>query len=121
MRPAPTPEVERWRIEGGRGERYGAFRPPGLGTPLLIIISDGTDWEKAGLDGPPWEHVSVSCKSRIPTWLEMEWVREQFFADDELVLQFSVPRKDHININSNVLHLWRPVGVDVPLPPRVTV
>ena len=55
-----------------------------------------------------WDHVSVSTPARCPTWEEMEFVRELFFADDETVMQLSVPRDRHVNDHPYVLHMGRP-------------
>jgi hypothetical protein len=122
-----TPQMERARclLPGGEEIATGAFGPfkisGPLGMELRIIASDGRDWESRGLSLPVWEHVSVSLATRCPTWKEMEWVRDQFWAPEELVLQFSVPRSQHISLHPYTLHLWRPLGVDVPLPPTITV
>ena len=97
----------------------GGFIVPGpCGTDLTIIGSNGEDWP---FDPPVWEHVSVSTKHRTPNWREMEWVREHFWPHDALVLQFSVPRDLHISMHPYCLHLWRPIGVTIPLPPKGTV
>ena len=88
---------------------------------LLVIASNGRDWKDCGLSGEVWQHVSVSLAKRAPTWREMEFVRELFFNDDELVLQFSVPREKHINVHDNCLHLWKPTETFIPLPPQATV
>lgn len=70
---------------------------------------------------PAWEHVSVSSQFGTPTWAEMAWVKDQFWEPTECVVQFHVPAADHINLHSNVLHLWRVVGVEFPLPPKSCV
>ena len=117
VRDSFAPWVERGRIEGS--ETFGSFRLPGpLGITLLVVVGDGKEW---ALEGEPWEHVSVSTKTRTPTWAEMEFVRDAFFREDETVLQFSVPREKHINIHPHVLHLWRPTRTAIPLPPSVCV
>ena len=85
---------------------------------LTVLASDGADWT---FDPPVWEHVSVSTRSRTPNWREMEFVREIWFLPSETVVQFSVPRADHINLHPFCLHMWRPVGVDIPRPPAGTV
>jgi len=114
--------IERYRVRGPEGSRLGWWELPGpLGMTLYAVVSDGSDWEACGLSGEPWEHVSVSARRRCPTWREMEWVREQFFAADELLLQFSVPRAKHINNHEHVLHLWRPTLTEIPLPPPACV
>ena len=128
MRAHLPPFVERARIVSGslasdpNSGPQGAFLLPGpLGNTLSVVASNGRDWKLAGLAGEAWQHVSVSLPRRCPTWREMEWVREQFFNDDELVLQFSVPREKHINHHDYCLHLWKPTETAIPLPPMETV
>lgn len=94
----------------------GAFIVPGpLKQPLKIVCSDGSDWEAGKLPGVPFEHVSVSCEQRCPTWAEMDFVKRIFWRDDECVMQLHVPRSDHINAHNFCLHLWKPIGVDMPV------
>lgn len=71
--------------------------------------------------GDGWDHVSVACEDRIPSWLLMEAVKRLFFKDDETAMQLHVPPKEHINDNPNVLHLWRPTDVPIPRPPAIMV
>lgn len=124
---------------------------PVLGRRLTVIASDGRDWgapwpgpDKAEyermapevrrhvdsiwegrasieLPFPAWEHVSVSGPRIIPTWSEMEWVRDQFFAPEDWVIQFSAPRAEHLSLHHRCLHLWRVVGGAFPTPPRACV
>jgi hypothetical protein len=95
----------------------GAFFIPAAGVLLLVIVSD---------DGG-WEHASVTVRqrdkdgrthepSRTPTWAEMDQVKRLFWADDETVVQYHVPRSDHVNVHDYCLHLWKQVGVNLPLP-----
>jgi len=128
MRAQPSELLEAGRLRGRSmdsrpNDTFGAFRVsmPGSQAVLLVIVGDGKDWHLTGLPMPAWEHVSVSLKNRTPTWEEMEWVREQVFDDSELVIQLSVPRVDHINFHDYVLHMWRPVGVELPVPPKKCV
>ena len=111
MRPAP----EQFRIRTGRAasdERFGnngAFLIP-LKTnrqTVLVIASD-----EGG-----WEHVSVSREDRCPTWAEMCEVKDIFFAPDEVVVQFHPARSEYVNFHRYCLHLWRPVGEQLPTPP----
>lgn len=103
----------------------GDFIVTPFGQRMLIVASNGSDWIEAGLELPAWEHVSVSLAHRCPTWTEMEWVREQFFEPHETVVQFSVPRDEHIAGHTRraryCLHLWRPIGIVIPRPPSSTV
>lgn len=127
MRRNPTKHIEQYRIrEGAWGSdssagANGAFLIPRNGILLKVIASDGVDWEASGLSLPVWEHVSVSVQVRCPTWEEMDWVKRLFWRDDETVLQLHVPRDRHINFHGTCLHLWKPVGVDILLPPTETL
>jgi len=52
----------------------GAFLLPNLppsSLRLTVVCSDGRYWVEDGLEGTPWEHVSVSTQTRCPTWAEM--------------------------------------------------
>lgn len=95
------------------------------GRELVIIASDGHDWTASGLDGEPWEHVSVhAVSSRLeltPTWLEMSFVKDTFWDDDDYVVQLHPPKSVYINVHPNTLHLWRPTITVLPLPPLITV
>jgi hypothetical protein len=98
---------------------FGLFlldRPP-MRRPIRAMVSDGGDWAAMGYDPPAWEHVSVSLADRCPTWEEMEWVRTLFWDEEETVLQLHVPRSRWVNCHRFCLHLWKPVGIDIPLPP----
>ena len=107
-------EMEPRRIRSGRMASAwvmganGAFRVrcPDRGE-LFVIISDGGRWE----------HVSVTTKNRCPTWEEMDWVKRQFWDEDDTVMQLHVPAADHVDCHPFCLHLWRPIGGEVPRPP----
>ena len=68
--------------------------------------------------GDGWDHVSASCKHRVPSWNEMMLVHRLFFLPHEISVQFCFGSDEHVNLHPNTLHLWRPHGVEVPLPPR---
>ena len=131
MRATPHESVEPYRERRGpyrtsEGERQGRFLLfcPETGRLLLVLASDGRDWQEGGLPGEPWEHVSVSLAqqpTKCPAWPEMEWVRGLFWEDDETVIQFSPPRRVKVNYHPGCLHLWRPTGTPIPLPPAVCV
>ena len=116
MRAAFSDRVERAR-EGTtvRSDRFGAFRlRTNDGANLLVIASEGDDLV-------PWEHVSVSLRDRCPTWEEMAWVKGLFFDDEEAVVQIHPRRSEYVNHHPYCLHLWRPVHVELPLPPSIAV
>jgi hypothetical protein len=106
--------LDQWRIPGPGGALGDAgcgafeFTSPFGGVPLRVIASNGMDWD----------HVSVSTSRRCPTWIEMEWVRDKFFQPWATVVQYSVPRIQHVNVHPYCLHLWRPHRFpNLPLPP----
>jgi hypothetical protein len=68
--------------------------------------------------GDGWDHVSVSLSHRTPTWEEMTFIKNLFFEPDELVIQFHPPAESYVNFSRYVLHLWKPWGVVIELPPR---
>jgi hypothetical protein len=83
--------------------------------PLKVIASDGD----GAPDGHPrWEHVSVSLPGRCPTWEEMCKVKALFWDDEDAVMELHPPRSTWVNNHSYCLHLWRPIGVPIPLPPQ---
>ena len=112
---------EQYRVRTGRHGTdksfgcNGAFFIPqitrGESTPLLVICSDGEGWE----------HVSVSLPNRCPTWAEMCRVVSLFWDADDCVMQLHPPRKDWISNHPYCLHLWRPVGTAIPMPPSYMV
>ena len=124
MKTTLPPEVEAGRIAGDRGAGpYGAFRltHPDTGRTLQIIASDGRDWAAEGLVWPVWEHVSVSTGTTVPRWEEMRWVKGLFWEPEEWVVQYHPAAASYVNVHERVLHLWKPVGVSIPVPPIETV
>lgn len=120
--------VDRYRVR--RGElgsstldgACGAFMVPRKGGPVLAVIaSDVVGWIRSGMPMPAWEHVSVSTPTRCPTWDEMEYVKRIFWDESETVMQLHVPPAEHINHHSFCLHMWRPVGIEIPRPPAAAV
>ena len=79
-----------------------------------------------------WEHVSVSVvlvsddgdiesAGRTPTWEEMAKAKDLFFEKDETCIEYHPAMKDYVNMNPNVLHIWRPVREALPTPPKFLV
>lgn len=120
MRNTLPPNVERRRVKTGIYGSDSTYGPTGMfhlkgdqGATLAVIASSG---EETG-----WEHVSVSLPNRCPSWTEMAMVKESFWEDHETVLQLHPPRSEYVNNHPFCLHLWRPVAVEIPLPPRILV
>jgi hypothetical protein len=78
-------------------------------------------------DGGGWEHISVHVSERgkqakrCPTWAEMCYIKDLFFAKDCTVLQYHPAEEDYVNMHPFCLHLWRPVGVEFPKPLKILV
>jgi hypothetical protein len=106
---------DQWRVRTGMfasdesiGNNGAFFVPTRPGrTPLKVIASDGEGWE----------HVSVSLPDRCPTWEEMCRIVSIFWDEDDCVMQLHPPRADWVSNHPYCLHLWRPTGERIPLPP----
>lgn len=95
------------------------------GRELWIIASDGTGWKESELNGPPWEHVSVhgfnGKKTFTPSWEEMCKVKDIFWDGEDIVIQFHPKKSEYVNNHPNTLHMWRPIGIEFIVPPKITV
>src|SRR5262245_56707138 len=96
----------------------GAFVLNGpCGSVLRIIANDAEEPSAQG-----WEHVSVSCPHRCPNWEELCFIKDLFWEDEELDIQYHVPKSQHIDNHPHVLHLWRDIQNPHPrMPPSTTV
>lgn len=140
MKNLASPEIDRWRFEhpviGQEPDELrawgGVFQIPyerkvGAFTrrsSLRVIASRG-----GCPDYPPemdaaanrWDHVSISCEDRCPTWEEMEFIKRLFFDRHECAMQLHVPPRDHVNNHEYCLHIWRPLDCEIPRPPSFMV
>lgn len=121
MRATFPPEVERARIVMGNGpwssrpgDDFGAFLLRRESVRLKVIASSGSD-------EIPWDHVSVSTEVRCPTWAEMSWVKSLFFEEEEIAVEYHPPKSQYVNYHPFCLHLWRPHGEALPLPPTIAL
>ena len=90
----------------------GAFKVRVLGTWAHCIASD--------MGG--WEHVSVSLlPKRMPTWEEMCALKDLFWDEDDVVVQYHPAKADYVNNHSRCLHLWRSIDAEMPTPPSEMV
>lgn len=120
MRKSPNLKAERFRVTSGPyasavaadGNNGHFVVPQRAGPDLYCIVSDGAGWD----------HVSISVvratgtADRLPTWEEMQSVKELFFRDDEVAVQIHPKQKHYVN-NREVLHLWRSQTAPMPCPP----
>jgi len=109
---------EEYRItQGPRGSKkhYG-------NNGSFIVKKDDIEFNIIASDGLGWEHVSItiSDQERCPTWDEMCHIKNLFWSEDDVVVQFHPCKKDYVNFHPYCLHLWRyPQGF--PTPPKFMV
>jgi hypothetical protein len=99
------------------GDPAGIFMVPGRdaqGRRLKIIASAGLGWEHVSVTLPDWG-------PKTPSWAEMCFVKDLFWCEDETVIQFHPGKSDYVNIHPGCLHLWRPINVEIQLPPTYLV
>ncbi len=93
--------------DGGWGEmRYGKL----VGS---VIWSNGGGWEHVSVC--PYKH------SYTPSWSEMCRLKDMFFYEDEVVVQYHPAKDQYVNNMPNCLHLWRPLNEKMPTPPSIMV
>jgi len=109
---------EAFRETGGaygtnRGDEFGLFFVPTkkMNTTLKVLAAP-SDSE--------WQHVSVSIPSRIPTWNEMNMVKDLFWDEEDTVVQFHPKKSEYVNNCKTCLHLWMYRDGHV-LPPKYLV
>lgn len=102
------------------GDPFGRFVVPKHKAPhgraLNIIACDGIE--------TGWDHVSVSLAeqpSKTPSWGEMCFVKALFWEPNECVVQFHPAEENYVNTHVGVLHLWKQVEADFPMPPTICV
>ena len=94
--------------DGGIGEIYK------FGKPFASVI-----WSNGG----GWEHVSIAPYKRtvVPTWDDMCKLKDMFFEDNEVAVQYHPAKAEYVNNLPNCLHLWRPLREVMPTPPSIMV
>lgn len=99
-----------------KGDLYGWFEIPtkNCGPILRCLVSQG-------FEAYEFDHVSVSLAHRCPTWEEMCMVKDIFFDEKDCVVQFHVPKSDHVNCMPYCLHLWRWTKGNFPRPNALEV
>lgn len=114
---------EEYRITKGRVAstsefgNNGVFEIPPIrgGRKLFCVASDGAGWEHASV------HVLDGRRMHIPTWSEMCHIKDLFWDDEDLVIQYHPPKSNYVNNHAYVLHLWRPTNQKIPNPPSILV
>jgi hypothetical protein len=73
----------------------GAFTIPFESFILHVVASEGMGWE----------HVSVSLSHRIPNWREMCFIKNLFWDEEDMVIQYHPKKSEYVNRHDNCLHL----------------
>lgn len=119
MKSKTTDFIEKCRIKTGPMRSSSAL---GFNGAFFIPSADFTKTLKVVCsDGEGWEHVSVSLPNRSPTWEEMCYIKSVFWDEEEAVMQIHPPKSEYVNNAKYCLHLWRPTGAVIPLPPKLMV
>jgi hypothetical protein len=117
-----TLQANRIRVgKYGSDDSYGlagAFRLIAPGGGLLLVLSSGPE---SAANDTEWEHVSVSAEHHPPLWEEMCWVKDIFWDKHEMAVEYHPPESEYVNFHPNVLHLWRPIKMSIPMPPVLLV
>lgn len=108
LKQTPNLLIRHSAADGGMGEIFK------LGKPFCSVI-----WSNGG----GWEHVSISPynKRYVPSWEDMCRVKDMFFHDDEVAVQYHPAKSEYVNNMPNCLHLWRPLNAEMPTPPSIMV
>jgi hypothetical protein len=126
MRPAPNPLVEPYRITKGP---FGSSPAMGNNGCFILPHVGGLAFFCICSQDMGWEHVSahivrrgaLTMVKRTPTWEEMCWLKDLFWESEEEVAQYHPARSEYVNIHPYTLHLWRPMGAELPTPPSIMV
>lgn len=103
------------------GVRLVAAGADGGGIYRVRPLIPGRELHVVASSGMGWEHVSVSVVGRkvaTPNWDEMQHVRSFFWDDQDVVIQYSPRKSEHVNNHLGCLHWWRPEGIDFPTPDK---
>ena len=88
-----------WREPDPLGED--AWMIEGPGRRIMVSVDLDSDPDN------PWIHASVAYQDswRMPSYADLKQMHAAVFGDG-FAYQCFVPPDDHVNITSNVLHLW---------------
>jgi hypothetical protein len=77
---------------------------------LTVLVSGMVEEDKKR-----WLHVSVSRRSRLPSWEDLKLVKATFIGEDKTAIQVFPSQDKYVNFHPYVLHLWHCVDGD-PVP-----
>jgi hypothetical protein len=71
--------------------------------------------------GQGWEHLSVSQRNKTPSWDIMCRIKNVFWGEDEVCVEYHPKKEDYVNLHPHSLHIWKEVGKEFPTPPSILV
>ena len=71
--------------------------------------------------GQGWEHLSVSQRNKTPSWDIMCRMKDIFWGEDEVCVEYHPKKEDYVNMHPHCLHIWKPIGVEITTPPSILV
>ena len=112
--------LENYRLRDKEREIYGFNGDSDCG--LFKVFVSGKSFIVIASTGGGWDHVSVHRPNgKIPTWDEMCAIKDMFFSEEEVVVQYHPKKSEYVNIHEGCLHLWRPRDEKMPTPPKIFV
>ncbi len=76
------------------------------GNGMRVLVTCDT------INGAEWVHLSVSRRSRTPSYEDLCLVRRIFFREDRPAYHVFPKVDEHRNFHAYCLHLWLPLGAD---------
>ena len=64
--------------------------------------------------GQGWEHLSVSQRNKTPSWDIMCRIKNVFWGEDEVCVEYHPKKEDYVNLHPHCLHIWKEVGKEFP-------
>lgn len=109
-----------------RDAERGLFGVPGDSeNGIFKVFVHGRAFFVIASTGGGWEHVSVTpCNQKrqlCPTWEEMCAIKALFFEPEEVAVEYHPAESEYVNNHPYCLHLWRPTGQEMPMPPKIFV
>ena len=86
---------------------------------LCVIVSDGAGWEH--VSGHAEKKMRGRIESVMPFWDEMCFLKDVFWDLEDVVMQLHPRESEYVNFYKTSLHLWRPIGKEIPTPPSILV
>ena len=108
---------EEYRVKTGQLATDASYGNNGF----FVFDFEGRQLAVTASDGEGWEHVSVSLENRNPNWREMCLIKNMFWGKEDCVVQYHPPESEYVNNHEYCLHLWRPIGKEIPAPPSILV